>query len=336
MGGKRKEFVDYAKGMAMITIIAGHASLGGVIGTICPAYHVPLFFLVSGFLSNDNHNQSIGRAIGLKAKKLLIPYFSFALVHIALFLMMEWRGNVYAETNPLYCLLVDNTYDMPIHGIQWFLTAMFFMCCLVEILSLIPNERLRIILGLTIAAVAMFFSKYVGVLPLAFGQGCAGVGFYTVGLLLKKNWQKLSDLGIFTVCIMAILAVGLILFNGKVNIRVGKYGIVPLFFINASLSTTVVLLLMQKLEKCRSGGVLRWIKKELSYIGANSIIYMCMNELSVILFTKVLRRFPLAACGVPDVVCRLTVLASSLCLLHFVALAFRRKPLCWMLGKFGE
>lgn len=330
---KRKEFVDYAKGLAMITIIAGHASIGGAIGTICPAYHVPLFFLVSGFLSNDNHNQSIGRAIGLKAKKLLIPYFSFALVHIALFMMMEMRGNVYAETNPLYCLLVDNTYDMPIHGIQWFLTAMFFMCCLVEVLRLIPSERLRIILGIAIAAVAMCYSKYVGVLPLAFGQGCAGVGFYTVGLLLKKNWQKLSDLSVSSICVMALLAVGLILFNGKVNIRVGKYGIIPLFFINASLSTTIILLLMQKFEKCRHGGALSWIKKELSYIGANSIIYMCMNELSVILFTKVLRRFTLVARGVPDAVFNLTVLACSLCFLHFVALVFRRKPLCWMLGK---
>lgn len=47
--GKRDEFVDVAKGIAMLLVVRIHTEVFGVINAPYPVIAVPFFFFISGF-----------------------------------------------------------------------------------------------------------------------------------------------------------------------------------------------------------------------------------------------------------------------------------------------
>ncbi len=118
-------------------------------------------------------------------------------------------------------------------------------------------------------------------LPWSLNAALVGLGFYYLGDLLKKaKNSRVYKLLFYSAWIipLSILNVGLIFVNGYVNMRTGRYSIVPLFWINAILSSCILLSLSELFSK-------KIKSKWLLSIGKNSIVYLCLNQL-VITVTK--------------------------------------------------
>ena len=67
----RLQYIDIAKGIAMICIILGHlgnASINRIVFT----FHVPIFFFITGYFTNKKRD--LNGFIKNKAKTLLVPY----------------------------------------------------------------------------------------------------------------------------------------------------------------------------------------------------------------------------------------------------------------------
>ena len=45
--GKRIDYLDYSKGIAIILVVLGHIFNGGNIKTYIYSFHIPLFFIIS-------------------------------------------------------------------------------------------------------------------------------------------------------------------------------------------------------------------------------------------------------------------------------------------------
>jgi fucose 4-O-acetylase-like acetyltransferase len=75
---KRIDYIDMAKGFAIICVILGHAGLP-IAGCIVYTFHMPLFFIISGMLFKDSPN-----VIMKRCKKYLKPYF-FTLLILMIF-----------------------------------------------------------------------------------------------------------------------------------------------------------------------------------------------------------------------------------------------------------
>lgn len=88
----RLVFLDEVKGLAILLVAMGHVlawngmgtsvdlivnPYGNLIFQLIYAFHIPLFFCVSGFLfkSSDKFND-LSKSLISKTKRLLIPYFS--------------------------------------------------------------------------------------------------------------------------------------------------------------------------------------------------------------------------------------------------------------------
>lgn len=121
----RLRWVDIAKGIAIICVIVGHTVPHGPLRSALFSFHLPVFFVLSGFTTRL---RPVGSMVPSLVKRLLVPYvlltvgywfFAFVLGHQALpsiesmTLSLLWGSGV-----PVGSVL-------PV-GASWFLVCMFF------------------------------------------------------------------------------------------------------------------------------------------------------------------------------------------------------------------
>lgn len=68
---KRKEWVDIAKGITILLMILGHNVIGTKLGSLINTFHMPIFFILSGYLYREKELSVVVKNTG---KKVLIPY----------------------------------------------------------------------------------------------------------------------------------------------------------------------------------------------------------------------------------------------------------------------
>ena len=80
----RLAYIDIAKGILIILVVIGHTIKGSVFVTkamiqIINAFHMPAFFIISGFLANEAKliDQKFWGYVKKRAIRLLIPYVVF-------------------------------------------------------------------------------------------------------------------------------------------------------------------------------------------------------------------------------------------------------------------
>ena len=73
----RIDYIDVFRALGIILMIMGHIKFGGYFDKWIHAFHMPMFFFVSGWFFN--RKQNVGRQILKKTRTLLIPYVVFAI-----------------------------------------------------------------------------------------------------------------------------------------------------------------------------------------------------------------------------------------------------------------
>lgn len=76
----RVSWIDNLRGFGIVMVILGHST--SPFHTFIYAFHMPLFFIISGFLWSDTtlENNSFGQYSKKKLKSLIVPYFKIAAV----------------------------------------------------------------------------------------------------------------------------------------------------------------------------------------------------------------------------------------------------------------
>ena len=276
----RIDYIDLFRAIGIFVMIMGHVTFGGLFDKWIHVFHMPMFFIISGYFYKEQRFSSL---IKKRAKSFLVPYVAFGIIHLIIYFIRI--GSI--DSHVLYLLLWENTAEngIPIAGALWFLTAMFFSEVLFKVVQSINGSNvLKTIVSFLIAIVGMACAQYLPFrLPWAIDVGLVGVGFYQIGKLIKEKRQKVLGLKfIFSVIgILIFSALGLV--NGYVNLRQGYYGIWPLFWINAVCMT----ISLWNFTRCING----WIEdkglfqKSISWIrgmGRDSIIFLCLNQLAIL------------------------------------------------------
>ena len=113
-------YIDYSKGIAILFVIFGHVYSGNNIATTwIYSFHMPLFFIISGFLLKLNKNKDTKSMILKKFKSLMVPYILFSIINIVGFYLIKdlsyevFKGNIF------------NTITLFGIGALWFLPALF-------------------------------------------------------------------------------------------------------------------------------------------------------------------------------------------------------------------
>lgn len=73
----RLEYIDILKGIGIVLVVLGHITKDRELFQFIYAFHMPLFFIVSGYFLHEKKNFIISQA-----KSLLIPYFVFGILSL--------------------------------------------------------------------------------------------------------------------------------------------------------------------------------------------------------------------------------------------------------------
>lgn len=122
---ERVEWVDTAKLFGMFAIYIGH--FGTFAGRIYPfvfAYHVPLFFFLSGCMEYYAKEIPFHTLVMKKAKRILFPYVLFCLLSIVVYTLQTQIG--IGEVRELLYIVAKGCIRNTFFGSAlWFLTCLF-------------------------------------------------------------------------------------------------------------------------------------------------------------------------------------------------------------------
>lgn len=251
-----EDWVDALKGIAIILVIAGHSNIPTLISNIIYFFHMPLFFLLSGYLEKKRE-QSFKSVFEKKVKRLIYPYFTFGILIIA------WNTlkNVNHTENFTILLLKrfiallygnfiwENNYEYI--GTLWFLVALFSVSLIGNIVNRIKQRELRILVSCITVAIGIgicYFEKLFKLrLPWCLDIALIAFAFYQIGIELRND-SKIETYFKSMVALLAIIVLGVICGRMniffmqkntyemiKVDMLYMNYGFVPLFILSASL-----------------------------------------------------------------------------------------------------
>lgn len=133
----RVEWIDFAKGLAVLLVVIGHVIPGlmnaGLISADHPlnfvatwiyAFHMPVFFFLAGLFAMRSTQRTVGEFLADKFRVIVYPYLLWSLIQLAIMGLLGGVTNLGAVTltpvSILRYLFVDPFMQF------WFLYALFF------------------------------------------------------------------------------------------------------------------------------------------------------------------------------------------------------------------
>lgn len=317
---ERYSWLDILKGFGIIFVVVGHfCSIDAVYNWIY-SFHMPLFFLASGYLY---HKRPIMSTIKHKFLTLMVPYFFFGIITSIYYVLNEFIFAREVNFGELILGLLYGTYSRLVYNrVLWFLPALFCVSVIYNILKVGGGQNLLYILVAVVTGLSI-----AGVVPSIFPWGidnrlCENIFYYMLGnILAEKGWiEKVRKLPIKYKYIgtFILICIHFLIFTYRASSRILGYLIALI-------------------------GVMGWIfvsilienhGKLLKYIGQASLCILCIHVPVDSILSKILVRmtdmtFESGSLELQYVLVR-CVLTIIICLISNYII-IRYSP--WMLGR---
>lgn len=292
---ERIEYLDLFRAFGIILMIMGHIKFGGFFDKWIHAFHMPMFFFISGWFFKTKEN--VGAQIRKKTRSLLLPYIFFELT---LWVLLMLFVSEYRSLLTLQYIFTENTYKIPIDsgtfgispipGAMWFLTAIFFSETIYILIDKILgcDWKLHIVVALLVVVGMLSPAVLPSRLPWALDAAFVGTGFFHIARMIKgSKAEKILNLKLWQTLLIGAVISGSIMVCPKINMRTGNYGWYFTFWINA-LAAIVVGWNISRYVGLFFANVkaLSAISEWLNGVGRNSIIYLCLNQVVILVVTK--------------------------------------------------
>ena len=127
---KRIDWLDIAKGIAIICTVVGHnVPFGGNVRNIIFSFHMPLFFVLAGYTIKQIPYSNLGSATLKDFKRLVVPVFIIKFVQFLLQILINHAELKSCMKTILLSIIWGNGCSYKIFpgvGVVWFLLALFF------------------------------------------------------------------------------------------------------------------------------------------------------------------------------------------------------------------
>ena len=268
---KRIEWIDQVRGFSIFLVIYGHNF--PISEKYIYTFHVPLFFLISGFFHPVVQNSN---SILKRFKSVMIPYFLWSSL---LFLFWLFLGRFYGESTNFDLSILKNFVgvfysqggrDYMDWGItMWFLPAIFLTFLFFSLIRKI-NKLYTQLIALAIFITVGFTLPYLFHIHFiwSFDVALVALAFYSLGFFFKSYIINLSkkQSWIFVI-VFGVIHITLFSLNSKVDMYRSIYGNEFLFMINGIAGTIFYLMLIKSIP----------IFKFLSYIGKSTIPILALH-----------------------------------------------------------
>lgn len=231
---ERVNWIDWLKAIGITFVIMGHLPFAdSFINQFIYSFHMPLFFIISGYLFKPS-----GNFLSKNVKALLAPYFIYCLVNYVWWFIFSFlrHPEIYdfsfktGGLKPFIGILLgidyETIYSYPIPGPLWFLIAMFWVRIIANYFLNKINKYSFLVYISCLFSFAVFL-LYVWGIDLWFSLDSAMLAFpfFVMGLYLKKYFRSFSKGAIFVITMGSIiLTYGLSVWNGPVDMNTSNFG----------------------------------------------------------------------------------------------------------------
>lgn len=252
----RIDWVDFAKGVAIILVVLGHAISSKMdVYKFIYVFHMPFFFIMAGFLLNlnkwggdDNYKKFSVKLF----KRLLVPYYLaeilfypiwFVVCHKAGYLSYSGSWANIFPFNAFTAIFIGNGNAIGlILGVLWFLPALLFA----EIIFIKLYNRLNKICAevfvffVAMCSLAGLCISKISALPMGIDIALAVQIFILAGVLIRKyNFIERIDLKVCAV--LTLLFTIVFCMDSRVDMNFRRYGEPFLFYAGGIAGTLLVM-----------------------------------------------------------------------------------------------
>lgn len=193
----RIKWIDIAKGIGIISVLVGHAC--SALKPIIYAFHMPLFFVLTGYTIKKIDKKDIIQATIIDLKRLIAPCVIARLIILFGNCILK-EESIYSELQKMISALLwginsGDFWGIPVSSIgrMWFLPALFWTKFFYRLLALYFDEKKRLYILIPLSFVSMFLGSSGIVLPQNIDMIFICMLFVEIGSYLKRiNLQDIK------------------------------------------------------------------------------------------------------------------------------------------------
>lgn len=259
--GPRNIVIDLVKGLAIILMVLGHT--GFIYTRAIYLFHMPVFFLASGYLFQTSASETVSDLKSLCRKRFFSLYLPCLLWNMAFLLLHNFFYCWGLEADPLpgttagdwplqlppvisadFWGIVAQTcclflYSEPFAIVSWFFRALLlanigFAVIHYLALRLCPRHSMILRLGLCFSLLFVSFHHHAALEAYGVGAALSSLIFFPLGILLRKAHLPQTSLGSLAALLAGMGALLLLNPNGDVTLSHNEYTH-PFFLIATAL-----------------------------------------------------------------------------------------------------
>lgn len=288
---KRLDYIDAAKAFGMMAVMWGHIHFNDISNDFVYAFHIPLFFALSGMVFFPEKYGSFKIFVARKVKSLLVPYAIYSVVTWviwAVYVLMTHQqvDSIYAPL--LETVISRGSEGYLVHNVPlWFVTCLFVVELAYYWISKLP-DWLNVMVDVLLAITGYLLVTYVEffdftTLPWSIEVGMLALIFFAVGHLVVKRVGHEKIVAIFANRSWLSFGIALILFigvyfvasnNGNPSMGHARLNNPFLFYPGAFMGTVAIIIVCAILNIFLNNNKL-W--KCVLWFGSNSFIAMAIH-----------------------------------------------------------
>lgn len=275
MTKERLYYLDMARGLAILLVVAGHIFPDSYFKIFITSFHVPLFFIISGCLIKYLDKYSLN--IREKIYSFIVPYVSFSIFCFPFFLL-----NSGPNTGNIKAFLFYFFFGKGIWAL-WYLMAIFISeLTFMLLLNIIKNSKLLFLIIILLSSIGfMNFSSsniFLDSIILVISRSLIGLLFLFIGYICFNyiNKVNISSLKLLFFSLPFVL---LSIYNKQVDLYSLKYNNHIFYLINSISLSFISILLFKNIK-------LNKLSNFLKFCGINSLTIMATHQSLIVLIQK--------------------------------------------------
>ncbi|KRT18032.1 hypothetical protein ASU31_01735 [Pedobacter ginsenosidimutans] len=271
--------IDYAKFIGIFLVVLGHQEISTNNINIIYAFHMPLFFFLSGFLFSFDKYKSYKIFLVKRFKQLIIPYFAFNIITYVFWLFVGRKFGANSQVNislykPIIGMFYGNGIDnYLIHCVPlWFLPCLFMVENIYFLAFRFLKHQIKYIMLAALVVLGFFDYKYQFIrLPWSFNIAIVAVTFYGFANIFREKVKHFLGIKMYLLGAISAICIFLVIyvtqFNGRVDMNGRVYGNYSLFYIAAFAGIGFIISISELMAR---------------YIGSNKFVgYIAQNTLII-------------------------------------------------------
>ena len=283
----RLNYLDSAKGFSILLVVLAHICNQVIIGKDPLAiwinsFHLPLFFIVSGFLISykNEKEQKYTKLFFKKARTIMYPYLTFSILYLLFSTLI-----CIIKRNLPFREISQTLFDtLTLWGISilWFLPALFIGEIAFLLIIKVKNTLKSIFLILSLLAIGIILSINFGnsidnpsiyikffiiISRSIFAIFFIGIGYYFYQFKIKHFDKVNNNTKLIIGIILFVINIFASMQHVSINLRMASIGNIPLYIFTGVIGSISILILF---EQCS-------ITKIFEYPGRNSLIIMATH-----------------------------------------------------------